>query len=348
MTAPFGKVPSWVGQDNCPLHGAVEYGLIAILAARRAVRRKRFFYKGAEVILEPGHVCVSQRDLAEKLAVDRQRIRTGIKNLQKLQILNPPNNPSPNPKNGPAPQVFFFNVDMQLDAFGALRKPVNQPKEQPKEQPPVNPVETQQKPTSIDDKMIRGLEGSNAPAREADSATQNPPPGKPDPKKFGMTESWAMDRDVEDRLEARFKLDLGSEGFWRQVERFVDYHRELGTVDSQTGFERSLENWLKRADANREEPPKINGKPAPKNGNSIDLAPGFDIGDFGERVVAEYRKSLREAGEPRMTERQARKVKSEAMSMKIGKADQVGIDGADPWSTDEVLQRLGLTKGCAA
>ena len=267
---PFGKVPAWVGDDNCPLSGAVEFGIIAILAARRAVRRRRFFYKGVEVWLEPGHVCVSQRDLAEKLKVDRKRIRTALNNLEKLQILGPPKGPANSSPSGPVPKVFFFNVDMQLDVFGELARPSAKTKNRPSNRPNRGPTEAQQGPTSIDVKMDRCLEGRVAPARETEPQGQDPPPTQPDPEKFSMTEDWTITGHVQTRLLARFVDEIGVEGFWRQVKRFIDHHALAETIDHQAGFHQRLEGWLARANANREDKPTTPVTNGHTNGSASD------------------------------------------------------------------------------
>lgn len=75
---------------------------------------------------------------------------------------------------------------------------------------------------------------------------------KLDPENFSMTMDWKIGREDQTRLEQKFMAVLGVDPFWRQVERFMNHHCNLGTVDTQKGFSRSLENWLDRANANRE------------------------------------------------------------------------------------------------
>ena len=67
-----------------------------------------------------------------------------------------------------------------------------------------------------------------------------------------MSMDWTMGGDVQTRLEQMFVAELGLDGFWRQIRRFMEHHCQLGTVDSDLGFSRSLENWLERANSNRE------------------------------------------------------------------------------------------------
>ena len=59
-----------------------------------------------------------------------------------------------------------------------------------------------------------------------------------------------MEPDLQTRLEHKFMPFLGLEGFWRQVRRFLEHHSQIGTVDTQQGFARSLESWMDRANAN--------------------------------------------------------------------------------------------------
>ena len=80
----------------------------------------------------------------------------------------------------------------------------------------------------------------------------DPPTDKPDPEKFAMSMDWTMGGDVQTRLEQLFVSELGLDGFWRQIRRFMEHHCQLGTVDSDQGFSRSLESWLERANSNRE------------------------------------------------------------------------------------------------
>ncbi len=79
----------------------------------------------------------------------------------------------------------------------------------------------------------------------------DPPTTKPDPDKFLMSKDWSIGPGTETRLRETFVPQLGVDPFWRQVERFIQHHCDEGTVDTQRGFCRSLENWLRRADANR-------------------------------------------------------------------------------------------------
>ena len=95
-------------------------------------------------------------------------------------------------------------------------------------------------------------QGSNARSLSPVGSGSDPPEPEPDPDRFLMTMSWTMDGEFQAMLEAEFMPELGTEPFWRQIERFMEEHVKRGTLDTQQGFQRSLENWLKRANANRE------------------------------------------------------------------------------------------------
>ena len=117
----------------------------------------------------------------------------------------------------------------------------------PDKPPDKGRVKTQRPESRVQKESGLGLERrSLSPGRDPPAANRP----EPDPEKFSMTMDWTMDHDVETRLEQRFMPELGQDGFWRQVARFMEHHVKRGTADSQAGFQRSLENWLDRADDN--------------------------------------------------------------------------------------------------
>ena len=124
----------------------------------------------------------------------------------------------------------------------------NQPLVNPPDKPPDKGwVKTQRPEARVQIESGLGLE-----RRSLSPGGPDPPTDKPDPEKFAMSMDWTMGGDVQTRLEQLFVAELGLDGFWRQIRRFMEHHCQLGTVDSDQGFSRSLENWLERANSNRE------------------------------------------------------------------------------------------------
>ena len=98
-------------------------------------------------------------------------------------------------------------------------------------------------------KKVKKRVGSHARAH----ASPKPVNGdKPDPTqfKFLMYSDWEIETDFLTAIEGQFMPNLGTDLFWRQVERFIDHHVKKETVATQARFQNLLAGWMKRANDN--------------------------------------------------------------------------------------------------
>ena len=185
----------------------------------------------------------------------------------------------------------------------------------------------------------------HARARETEPLGHDPPPTQPDQENFVMTAGWTMTTAAESRLVARFEPELGTGPFWRQVERFIRHHCDLGTVDTQQGFDRSLEGWLRCANANREDdnPPlatngHANGSASGGNGHD---PPKITSGNFEERAIYIFERAIEDSpGARKLNILEKSEVRIKARKIWAGENIAFGLERFELCSADGLRSRI--------
>lgn len=213
------------------------YGIFFFLIGEaKWTRRSQWIPEINQVVeLERGQVWVSRASLAKGKTTER-RVRTILKRLKNGQL-----------------------IDLQTDQRGTIVTICNYNKYQSDDKKVTKQTADQMAmvwPRSgqpIEKEGVETLESIERVtadvARPVDnSASSSNPTGS---KKFKMTLDWKMSRALNEELEGLFLGELGVDGFWRQVERFIRHHAEAGTLATPATFRKLLLGWMTKAEDNR-------------------------------------------------------------------------------------------------
>ena len=181
----------------------------------------------------------------------------------------------------------------------------------------------------------------------------DPPPTQPDPKKFAMKADWKMTADAQTWLSARFEPELGTEPFWRQVRRFIDHHSQQGEPQDQAGFERLLEGWLERADANREGKRSVvtdehkNGTASAANGHDPPTRrTAIGLPEFVNQILEICGEKKEKAlGTKELTEEESEEFKHQAFDLYDDLPVVLGVSWGPNLTADEVFASLAEFEG---